>query len=337
MSVFLLLIALSIGSPAAVDRLTIGAVGEITFTPDMAPILEREGASFPFEGLKPVLSGIDLTLGFLNSPITTAGDASPDVKIPFKAPTSAARGMALGGIKLLSLATPHIMDYGEQGLKDTIEFLDWYAVKWAGAGMNLEEARRPVELSLKGRRIAVLAYLRGDQFETAYADADRPGPCPFSLPILEKDIPTAKERADLLIVMLHWGLGGKKGLTGKKRFLAKMCLELGADLVIGQESHRLYGIEIVDGRPIIYSLADLIFGLYDKRHAETVVPIISFSGKGLESIELVPILVDDPEIKCRPRLLSGDEGREALRKFASLCRELGTEVDPETGKVRLNR
>lgn len=335
MTVFLLLIALSIGSPAAVDRLTIGVVGEIIFTSDMAPILEREGASFPFERLKPVLSGIDLTLGFLNSPVTTSGEASLEARIPFKAPTSAARGMALGGIKLLSLATPHIMDYGEQGLSDTIEFLNWYGVRWAGAGMNLEEARRPVELSLKGKRIAVLAYLRGDQFETSYAEADRPGPCPFSLPILEKEIPAAKERADLLIVMVHWG-GGGKGLTRKKRFLARMCLELGADLFIGQESHRLYGIEIVDGKPIIYSLADLIFGLYDKRHSETVLPMISFKGK-VESIELVPILVDDPKLKCQPRPLLGDEGREVLRKFACLCRELGTEVDPETGRVRLDR
>jgi poly-gamma-glutamate synthesis protein (capsule biosynthesis protein) len=312
----------------AQDGISLAVVGEMTFTREMEPLLEDKGADLPFEGVRGILTGSDVAVGFLNSPITTRGEPEPDVRIPFRAPISVARGMANGGLKLVSLATPHITDYGPEGLKETIEALDWYLVKTVGAGMNLEEARRPVILELKGVKVAFLAYLRGDQFTAKYADLDTPGPCPLAPEMLEEEIPKAKGMADLVIVMVHWGVSGRSdGVSEKQRFWAKMMTDLGADAVIGQESHRLYGLELMNGKPVIYSLADFIFGLYDKLHATTVLPVLTFSGGKAKEVKLIPILVDDPETRCSPRKLSGEEAREALEKYRKLCEDLGTKIE----------
>ena len=111
---------------------------------------------------------------------------------------------------------------------------------------------------------------------------------------------------------------------------------MGADAVIGQESHRLYGMELIDGKPVIYSLADLIFGLYDKLHARTVMTKLTFEAGRARSIKLIPISVDDPSNRCQPRVLSGDKAEESLREYARLCEKLGTKVEIEGGKGRIS-
>ena len=324
-----LLLALSLlpGADRTDDEINIAFLGEMTFTKEMEPILEEKGPEFPFGGVRESLLGSDLAVGFLNSPITTSGEPDPDVRTPFRAPLSVARGLAGGGVKLVSLATPHITDYKEEGIRETLDALEWYAVETVGVGRNLEEARKPTIVDVKGIRVAFLAYLRGDQFTSKYADLETPGPCPLAPEILEKDIPKAKEGSDLVVVMVHWGIGGRsRGVSEKQRFWTKMMLDLGADAVIGQQSHRLYGTELVGGKPIIYSLADFIFGLYDKQHATTVLPVITFSKGKARRIKLIPILVDDPKAKCQPMILSGDEAKETLNKYGSLCKPFGTEI-----------
>ena len=325
--ILLLTLSLLSGTVHAGDEINLAFLGEMTFTKEMEPLLEEKGAEFPFDGVREALQNSDFAVGFLNSPITTSGEPDPDVRTPFRAPISVARGLASGGIKLVSLATPHITDYGEEGIKETLDALDWYIVKRVGVGKNLEEARKPAIVNVKGIKVAFLAYLRGDQFTSKYADLETPGPCPLAPEILEEEIPKAKKAADLVVVLVHWGISGRsKGVSEKQRFWAKMMLDLGADAVVGQQSHRLYGAELIDGKPIIYSLADFIFGLYDKLHAMTVLPVITFSKGKARRVKLIPILVDDPKTKCRPVILSGDEAREALNKYGSLCKSLGTEM-----------
>ncbi|HID56689.1 TPA: hypothetical protein EYP37_09180, partial [Candidatus Poribacteria bacterium] len=114
-----LLLALSLlpGADRTDDEINIAFLGEMTFTKEMEPILEEKGPEFPFGGVRESLLGSDLAVGFLNSPITTSGEPDPDVRTPFRAPLSVARGLAGGGVKLVSLATPHITDYKEEGIR----------------------------------------------------------------------------------------------------------------------------------------------------------------------------------------------------------------------------
>ena len=55
------------------------------------------------------------------------------------------------------------------------------------------------------------------------------------------------------------------------------------------------GIELYQGKPIIYSLSDFIYDTYNKQHAYIVIPKATFKDSVLQSIELIPILTDPPK------------------------------------------
>ena len=65
-------------------------------------------------------------------------------------PSGVAPALIAGGFDFVSLANNHIMDFGPEALEDTIAVLQEHGVAYAGAGRNLEEARRPALMERKG-------------------------------------------------------------------------------------------------------------------------------------------------------------------------------------------
>ena len=62
------------------------------------------------------------------------------------------------GFDVVSLANNHVWDMGEAGLRNTMRQLDELGIRYCGAGMNIEEATRPVVLQKEGVSVAILAY-----------------------------------------------------------------------------------------------------------------------------------------------------------------------------------
>ena len=137
---FLLCILLSSG--ALCEEISVAVTGDMMFGPDIGRIVDREGSLAPFSDTVDILRDADFTFGFLEGGISTRGEPIEDKEHTFRSKPSAARGLANAGFDVVSLATPHIMDYGEPGLLDTLEFLSWYGIKYAGAGKDLTEARK---------------------------------------------------------------------------------------------------------------------------------------------------------------------------------------------------
>jgi HEPN domain-containing protein len=139
-------------------------------------IMDREGSLAPFSGTVEFLRDADITFGILEGGIATRGDPLQDREHTFRLKPSVARGLANAGFDVVSLANLHIMDYGEEGFLDTLEFLSWYGVKYVGGGINIEAAREPLILSAKDVKVAFLAYYRGTQFDQSFAKENKPGP-----------------------------------------------------------------------------------------------------------------------------------------------------------------
>ena len=62
------------------------------------------------------------------------------------------------GFDVVSVASNHAMDWGEDALLDTLALFESKGIKTIGAGRNLAEARRPVIIDKNGIRLAFLAY-----------------------------------------------------------------------------------------------------------------------------------------------------------------------------------
>ena len=67
------------------------------------------------------------------------------------------KGLQWMGFNLFGTANNHSMDYGVQGLVDTIKVLKQYGAVYAGTGVDLGHARAPAYLSTSHGRVALIA------------------------------------------------------------------------------------------------------------------------------------------------------------------------------------
>ena len=159
--------------PESAPPLRIVAVGDIMLDASARPVMDERGYDYAFAQMRPVFDGAHLTFGNLEGPLTERGSAEPDKTYLFRSPPRpVSRALAAAGFKVVSLANNHSLDYGAEGLEDTMNALQDAGIAYVGAGRDLAQARRPVILEVAGRRVAFLAYSMTLP-ETFYAQDDK--------------------------------------------------------------------------------------------------------------------------------------------------------------------
>jgi poly-gamma-glutamate capsule biosynthesis protein CapA/YwtB (metallophosphatase superfamily) len=162
--------ALFCATLAYAEEISVAVVGDITVGGGLTPMIEKHGVGVLFAGIADALRSADFAIAHLNTSISDLGEPQRGVERPFRAAPALARGLFNAGFKFVSLATPHILDFGPEALTDTIRLLDWYQVKSAGARIAPDPPYGPAWLEIKKRRIAFLAYAHGDAlgFDSAF-------------------------------------------------------------------------------------------------------------------------------------------------------------------------
>lgn len=323
------------------DEITVLAVGDITIGSSLTPIIERQGAGVFFEGTESIIQSADVATVSLNASISDRGEPSTIQQHHFRAAPGLARAIANAGFDAVSLATPNILDFGIVALEDTVTNLSWYNVKSIGAGDSPAAANLPAWLNVKGHKVALFAYLRGNEFNMASLNVVASAAYSQMMHAVKQ----VENEAELIIVWLHWGKREAKKETQqasirRQRLFANALIDAGADMVLCQQLHTLGGIEIYKGKPIIYSLADFIYDTYELQHARTIIPKATFKEGMLKSIEIIPILTDKKGVSIpQPSLLKNKDTNasstqnvleqtavETLQKYKKLCAALDTEV-----------
>ncbi|MBQ7564353.1 MAG: CapA family protein [Lachnospiraceae bacterium] len=209
------------------------------------------------------LNDSDIFMANNEFPYSNRGSAREGKMFTFRAKPESVKYLKDMGVDIVSLGNNHAYDYGADALSDTIDILNEARVPFVGAGKNIEEAMKPVYFRINGKTIA---YTSATQIErtgnpdTKEATADTPG----VLRTLDSSkmvscIRTASENSDFVVVYVHWGSENTDLVEESQRKLAKDYVAAGADLVIGDHSHCLQGIDYVDGVPVFYSLGNFWF------------------------------------------------------------------------------
>ena len=162
-------------------------------------------------------------------------------------------------IDLFSLSNNHIFDALEQGVNDTIQLLDEHKTNYFGYGQDLLEARQPALIERNGIRLGFLGYSCLSTNGQDYATPERPGVCPLAIEHLQTDILRLKEKADHIIVVLHWGEEHVHYPTPDQIAVAHHAIDFGASVIIGTHAHAIQGIERYKDGFICYSLGNFIF------------------------------------------------------------------------------
>ena len=124
-----------------------------------------------------------------------------------RADPESAAALAAYGVRLVSLANNHVMDYGLDGLTETIATLDAHDIAHCGAGASEAEARQPLVVSIRDVRVGFLSCIqRYDMYEGwLYAEGERGGCNRLGEQTVTEDLPQLAAVADFSIVLVHWG------------------------------------------------------------------------------------------------------------------------------------
>ncbi|WP_440991799.1 CapA family protein [Haloarchaeobius baliensis] len=169
------------------------------------------------------------------------------------------------GVDCCALANNHVLDFEEEALLDTLDWLDEGGFARAGAGRNREAAFAPARFELDGLDVAVVSvtdntpeYAATERTPgTAYVDihGDEDG--------TREALGAALDRAgstepDLVVASLHWGPNMVTEPPEAFRRLAHWLIDGGVDVVHGHSAHVFQGVEVYRGRPILYDTGDFV-------------------------------------------------------------------------------
>lgn len=196
------------------------------------------------------------------------------------------------GVDTVSLSNNHIFDFGEQAFYDTLNTLDNNDITYFGAGKNLQEACKPVYITINDIKIGFVGASRAEKLRlTPGATDNSPGILlAYDYSKYLEVIKEAKKNCDYLIAYIHWGTEDSHSVTDYQHKMGYAFIDAGADAIIGGHPHVLQGIEYYKNRPIVYSLGDFWFN-YEKK--ETGIINLSIDNTGLKELSFVPCLQAD--------------------------------------------
>jgi poly-gamma-glutamate synthesis protein (capsule biosynthesis protein) len=313
------------------DEITIAAVGDIMLGHRAEPYLTREGPGYPFVSVLPVLQQAHLVIGNLESPISSRGTAVENKKFTLRVAPVAVAALKAAGVRVVTLANNHTMDFGPLALQDTLKILGENDILYAGAGMNLEDARAPAFLKVGNLTLAFLSYSLTFPLEF-YASPGRPGTAPGYREFVKKDIQKVRSVADLVVVSFHWGAELMTTAKDYQRELGRLSIDWGADLVLGHHPHILQELELYRGRLIAYSLGNFVFGSESDKTNTSIILLCTFKGKSLVRIEAVPLDVNNYRVAYQPRVLTGTKAESVLGEINAASEKFKTRLAIKNGR-----
>lgn len=210
----------------------------------------------------------DLCLVNLETSVTTSNHAWPGKGIHYRMHPANVDCLTAAGIDCCVLANNHVLDWGHQGLIETLKVLRQTGLQTAGAGADGDEAWAPAVLPLAdhGRLLVFACASSGSGVPAGWSAAPKhpgiallPDLSDATARLLADDISRRRSHADLVLISIHWGGNWGFDLPSAHRDFAHQLIDLGAaDIVHGHSSHHPLPIEVYRGKPIFYGCGDLI-------------------------------------------------------------------------------
>lgn len=215
-----------------------------------------------WQQVKPALKLINL-----ETSITEADEPWPQKEVQYRMHPSNTDVLTAAGIDFCSLANNHTLDWGRSGLLETMESLRQAGIPFAGAGKNLEKAREPAILNTRKGRVIVLAYGSGSSgvFREWAATPNRAGLNVLpdlneeTVDLIKHQVQALKQPGDVVVFSVHWGSNwGYEVPPAQQHFARSLIAQAGVDLVFGHSSHHPRGMEVYNGKLIVYGAGDFI-------------------------------------------------------------------------------
>lgn len=246
-----------------------------------------------------LLAACDPDAIFLCNLETTIGTGGTPRKkrFTFRAPPSALSPLLAFSHPVVALANNHSLDYGLDGLAETLRELDRVGINRAGAGLTKDEAAGGTIVDTGVTRVRILSFGYGDDPER---NPDGFGACIAPLYRAESlaAVSSAAKDSDLTVVMLHWGVEYDTRYGQSQVSFAHALVKAGADVILGSGPHVTQGVELYHGALICYSIGNLVFDDLGNPEVSAAllirVSLFEKRGKTERNYEIAPLRTSDP-------------------------------------------
>ncbi len=236
--------------------------------------------SWPFRKISDLMSKADLTMVNLESPFRS-GCKPTDTGMVFCADPISVEGLITAGVDVANLANNHIDNQGVVGVDETIKILNENHILPIGVSKNLSSK----VFEIKNTKIAFLGF---DDVQPVSSEVISATP-----ENIKSYISEAKKTADLVVTTFHWGNEYSRH-GSRQENLARLAIDSGADLVIGHHPHWVQAFEEYKGKPIYYSLGNLVFDqMWSEETRKGLIVQFTYSGTNLHSREEFPVKIFD--------------------------------------------
>jgi poly-gamma-glutamate capsule biosynthesis protein CapA/YwtB (metallophosphatase superfamily) len=313
-------------SPSGAGDITLAFAGDVHFSERTAKLLATD-PSTAFGPVAQVLSGADVAMVNLETAVTDGGTPEPK-QFHFRAPASAFDAVRAAGVDVVTIANNHSMDYGRGGLADTLDNAQRAKVPAIGAGRNAAEAYAPWVTTVRGTRIAYLAFSQIHELEYSWAARDdRPGiAMAVEVARAAAAVSAARQIADVVVVYLHWGFEGNNCPVAEMKTFASAMSAAGANVVLGTHAHLLLGDGWLGKTYVNYGLGNFLWWRDDAYSNDTGVLKLTVRDKAVVGAQFVPALIS--RTTGQPIPASGAQGERITRKVADLRRCTGLADSP---------
>ena len=306
MLAFIVVTSASTGAEPGRDpqpRVTLAAVGDVLFARGVGKQIARHGPDYPFEETRKIIAGADIGFCNLECSLSLRGVAQHR-KYQFRADPALAANLRSGGFNVVSVANNHTMDFGREAMLDTIESVRKAGIVPVGAGKDRNDALALQVIQRNGLRVGFIGYTDIGNDGVVRLD-DRPTTAVVNSDELAAQVRSAKLRCDCLVVSFHWGIEYMKRPTERQRSLAHLCVDNGADAVLGHHPHVLQPTEQYKGKPILYSMGAFVWDSSLFGANKSAIYLIEL---GRSSARLTATLGVDI-VDCRPRVRPASNAR----------------------------
>lgn len=226
----------------------------------VATLFKEEKYGSVLDNVHNLISSSDYSIVNFECPVVTS-NAKPIVKQgpSLKCTTKGVMALKYVGFDCVTLANNHFLDYGNDGVAETIATLEKYNIDYVGGGRNFKEASKIFYKVISGQRLAIINCC---EHEFSIATETKSGSNPLQPIHQYYAIKEARSRADKVLVIVHGGHEHFQLPSPRMVDTYRFFIDAGADAVVNHHQHCYSGYEMHHGRLIFYGLGNFCFDRY---------------------------------------------------------------------------
>ncbi len=258
------------GDPALRESYVLDARTYVALAEEVnGPVPRRADFSYPWGDALGILDEVapEVRVVNLETSVTRSDHFAPGKAVNYRMNPANLPALSVARPDACALANNHVLDFGREGLAETLDSLTAAGIAATGAGRDLDEARRPVIVPLaEGGRALVFSFgMESSGIPPTWAASDH-GPGVHLVPAssehtageITERVRKVRRPGDIVVASIHWGSNWGYRISRADVRFAHALIDGGVDIVHGHSSHHPRPVELYQGKLVLYGCGDLI-------------------------------------------------------------------------------